>query len=88
LHHNSFATCNRYCIIRPGGLGVGPPTGVVNVKDGYGGSIYRSDLASFCLKAVTDKNFPYIRKSPCVSSIFGTGWKKDNIKGFDAATTA
>lgn len=32
-----------------GGLGVGPPTGVINVIDGEAGSIQRADVAAFCL---------------------------------------
>ena len=78
----------EYCIIRPGGLGVGPATGVINVIDGQAGSIQRADVASFCLGAINDVNFPYIRKTPCISSIGGTGWVKEKKAGFDAATTA
>jgi len=78
----------EYCIIRPGGLGVGPATGVINVIDGQAGSIQRADVASFCLGAINDDNFPYIRKTPCISSIGGTGWVKEKKAGFDAATTA
>lgn len=78
----------EYCIIRPGGLGVGPATGVINVIDGQAGSIQRADVASFCLGAINDENFPYIRKTPCISSIGGTGWVKEKKAGFDAATTA
>ena len=32
----------RYCIVRPGGLGKGEPTGVINVIDGQAGSIQRA----------------------------------------------
>jgi hypothetical protein len=78
----------RYCIVRPGGLGLGPPTGVINVIDGQAGSIMRADVASFCLGAVTDDSFPYLRKTPCISSVGGTGWVKEKKAGFDAATTA
>ncbi|RYH17022.1 NAD(P)-dependent oxidoreductase [archaeon] len=77
----------EYCIVRPGGLGKGPATGVINVIDGQAGSIQRADVASFCLGAVCDDNFPYLRKTPCISSIGGTGWKKEPEKGFDNVKT-
>ncbi len=66
-----------YCIVRPGGLNVEPPTGVVNVIDGQAGSIPRADVAKFCLDAVCMDDFPYIGKAPCISSVGGTGWTKD-----------
>lgn len=50
----------EYCIVRPGGLTVDPPTGVVNVIDGEAGSIPRADVAQFCLDAVRMDDFPYI----------------------------
>lgn len=67
----------EYCIVRPGGLTVDPPTGVINVIDGEAGSIPRADVAQFCLEAVKDADFPYIGKTPCISSVGGTSWKKD-----------
>lgn len=67
----------EYCIVRPGGLTVEPPTGVVNVIDGEAGSITRADVASFCLDAVLMDDFPYIGKTPCISSVGGTSWVKD-----------
>jgi len=67
----------EWCIVRPGGLGLGPPTGVINVIDGEAGSIARADVAAFCLGAVLDAAFPYIGKTPCISSVGGTGWVKD-----------
>lgn len=76
-----------YCVVRPGGLGNGPPTGVVNVIDGQAGSIHRSDVATFLLGAVTDTNFPYLRQTPCISSTGGTGWVKEPQKGFDDVNT-
>jgi hypothetical protein len=79
---------HSYCIVRPGGLGNGPPTGVVNVIDGQAGSIQRADVASFLLRAVTEEPFPYLRKTPCISSIHGTGWRKEPEKGFDTNKTA
>ena len=39
----------EFCVVRPGGLGLGPPTGVVNVIEGEAGSIARADVADFCL---------------------------------------
>lgn len=67
----------EYCIVRPGGLGLGPPTGIVNVIDGEAGSIARADVADFCLGAIFEEDFPYIGKAPCISSVGGTSWAKD-----------
>eukprot|EP00607_Mallomonas_marina_P010067 CAMPEP_0182418238 /NCGR_PEP_ID=MMETSP1167-20130531/2730_1 /TAXON_ID=2988 /ORGANISM="Mallomonas Sp, Strain CCMP3275" /LENGTH=249 /DNA_ID=CAMNT_0024592365 /DNA_START=164 /DNA_END=913 /DNA_ORIENTATION=+ len=78
----------EYTIVRPGGLGEGPPTGVINVIDGQAGSIMRADVASFCLGAVLDKSFPYIKQTPCISSVGGTGWQKEKGMGFDGVTKA
>lgn len=69
-----------YCIVRPGGLTVEPPTGVINIIDGQAGSITRADVSNFCLGAVTDDDFEYIGKTPCISSVAGTGWVKDRSK--------
>uniref|UniRef100_A0A7S1VPY9 NAD(P)-binding domain-containing protein n=1 Tax=Grammatophora oceanica TaxID=210454 RepID=A0A7S1VPY9_9STRA len=69
-----------YCIVRPGGLTVEPPTGVINVIDGEAGSIARADVAQFCLDSVTVDDFPYIGKTPCISSVGGTAWVKDRSK--------
>ena len=70
----------EYCIVRPGGLTVDPPTGVINVIDGEAGSIPRADVAQFCLDAVRLDDFPYIGKAPCISSVGGTSWTKDRSK--------
>ena len=67
----------EFCVVRPGGLGVGPPTGIVNVIDGEAGSIARADVADFCLGALFEEAFPYIGKAPCISSVGGTSWTKD-----------
>merc|ERR1712087_2398 len=67
----------EYCIVRPGGLTVEPPTGVINVIKGEAGSIARADVAQFCLDAITVDDFPYIGKTPCISSVGGTSWVKD-----------
>jgi nucleoside-diphosphate-sugar epimerase len=66
-----------YVIVRPGGLTVDPPTGIINIIDGQAGSIPRADVAQFCLDAVTVEDFPYIGKTPCISTVGGTGWTKD-----------
>jgi len=72
----------EYCLVRPGGLSVEPPTGIINVIDGEAGSITRADVAKFCLDAadVDDTDFPYIGKAPCISSVGGTAWVKDRSK--------
>jgi len=70
----------EYCIVRPGGLTVEPPTGVINVIEGKAGSIPRADVAQFCLDAIMIEDFPYIGKSPCISSVGGTSWVKDRSK--------
>lgn len=67
----------EFCVVRPGGLGLGPPTGVVNVIDGEAGSIARADVADFCLGALFEESFPYVGKAPCISSVGGTSWTKD-----------
>jgi len=69
-----------YCIVRPGGLTVDEPTGIINVIDGKAGSIPRADVAQFCLDAVRVEDFPYIGKAPCISSVGGTSWTKDRSK--------
>jgi nucleoside-diphosphate-sugar epimerase len=66
-----------WCIVRPGGLTVDAPTGIINVIEGEAGSIARADVAQFCLDAIEVEDFPYIGKTPCISSIGGTGWTKD-----------
>ena len=68
-----------WTIVRPGGLGEGPPTGVVNVIDGVAGSIHRSDVAIFLLDAMLTSKF--VKRSVCISSVGGTGWVKES--GFD-----
>ena len=73
----TMASGLEYCIVRPGGLTVDPPTGVINVIDGEAGSIPRADVAQFCLDSVLVEDFPYIGKAPCISSVGGTSWVKD-----------
>lgn len=67
----------EYCIVRPGGLTLDPPNGVINVLTGEAGSITRADVADFLVSAVTLEDFPYIGKAPCISSDKGTSWQKD-----------
>ena len=64
-----------FCIARPGGLKQGDPTGIVNVIDGEAGAINRADLASFCLDAVLEPDFPHLHKAVCISSDKGAGFK-------------
>ncbi|CBJ26607.1 Flavine reductase [Ectocarpus siliculosus] len=66
-----------FTIVRPGGLTVEPPTGVINVIKGEAGSISRADVADFILGAISDKDFPYLKQAPCISSVGGTSWVKD-----------
>lgn len=77
-----------YCLVRPGGLGSGAPDGVINVIKGQAGQIQRADVAAFLLGAVKDPDFPYLKATPCVSSVSGTGWVKDKKEGFDDVSTA
>lgn len=77
----------EYTIVRPGGLGIGPPTGVINVIDGQAGSIQRADVAAFILGSLLDAKFPYLKMTPCISSVGGTGWVKEKKEGFDAPKT-
>lgn len=56
---------------------VAAPTGIINVIDGEAGSITRADVAKFCLDAIYMDDFPYIGKTPCISSVGGTSWQKD-----------
>ena len=67
----------EFVIVRPGGLNTTAPTGVINVIDGEAGSIARADVADFCLGALFEDAFPYLKKAPCISSVGGTSWVKD-----------
>lgn len=67
----------EYTLVRPGGLLETAPTGVVNVIQGEAGSIARADVAEFCLGAILDDKFPYLKQTPCISSVGGTSWVKD-----------
>jgi len=65
----------EFCIVRPGGLKQGAPTGIVNVIDGEAGAINRADLAAFCLDAVLDPDFAHLQQAVCISSDMGSGFK-------------
>lgn len=78
----------EYCIVRPGGLTVDEPTGVINIIEGQAGSIPRADVASFCLRAAKEPDFPYLEQAPCISSVGGTGWVKDRSAKARGGTTA
>ena len=60
----------EYTIVRPGGLNFDPPTNDVKVIDGVAGRIPRADVAQFCLDAILEEDFPYLRMAPCISSVF------------------
>ena len=77
IFQNGIGSDLEYCIVRPGGLTVDAPTGVINVIKGEAGSIARADVADFCLGAVLDADFPYVKQAPCISSVGGTAWTKD-----------
>jgi len=67
----------EFTVVRPGGLTLEAPNGIINIVDGEAGSITRADVADFCLTAVTEPDFPFIGKFPCISSDKGTSWSKD-----------
>lgn len=62
------------CLVRPGGLKMGEPTGIVDVTNGEAGAINRADLASFCLDVVTDPDFQHLQQAVCISSDKGSGF--------------
>lgn len=64
-----------YCLVRPGGLKTEPPNGIVNVIKGEAGAISRADVAAFCLDAVLEPDFAYLRQAPCISSDKGSGFE-------------
>lgn len=73
----------EFCLVRPGGLKSDPPNGVVNVITGEAGAITRGDVAAFCLDAVLEADFEYIKQAPCISSNMGSGFDsvlKDKTK--------
>jgi hypothetical protein len=64
-----------YCIVRPGGLKSDPPTGIVNIAETEAGAITRADVAAFCLDAVLEDGFAYLKRPVCISSNMGSGFK-------------
>jgi hypothetical protein len=64
----------EYTLVRPGGLKTEPPNGIVNVIDGEAGAISRGDVAAFCLDAVLEPDFAYLKQAPCISSDKGSGF--------------
>ena len=63
----------EFCIVRPGGLKSEPPNGIVNVVD-VAGSINRADVAAFCLDAVVEPDFKFLKQAVSISSDQGAGF--------------
>lgn len=74
LFLNGIGSDLEYTIVRPGGLKTEPPNGIVNVIKNEAGAISRADVAAFCLDAVLEKDFAYVRQTPCISSDKGSGF--------------
>jgi putative NADH-flavin reductase len=74
LFLNGIGADLEYTLVRPGGLKTEPPNGIVNVIDGEAGAITRADVAAFCLEAVLEPDFAYIKQAPCISSDKGSGF--------------
>jgi len=66
----------EFTIVRPGGLTNGPPNGNIHVIDGIAKTIARADVADFCLGAILEPDFMYLRQSPCISSVDGKVWTR------------
>jgi len=65
----------EYCIVRPGGLKSEPPTGIVTAgKDQDAGAITRADVAAFCLDAVLEPDFKFLKQAVSISSNMGSGF--------------
>jgi len=66
----------EYCIVRPGGLKSDPPTGIVTAgNDQEAGAITRADVAAFCLDAVLEADFGFVKQAVSISSNMGSGFK-------------
>merc|ERR1719499_2026826 len=66
----------EYCIVRPGGLKSEPPTGIVTAgKDQDAGASARADVATFCLDAVLDPDFKFLKQAVSISSNMGSGFE-------------
>jgi len=64
-----------YCIVRPGGLKTGEPTGIVTAgNDQEAGAITRADVAAFCLDAVIEPDFKFSKQAVSISSNMGSGF--------------
>jgi uncharacterized protein YbjT (DUF2867 family) len=65
----------EYCIVRPGGLKSEPPTGIVTAgQDQEAGAITRADVAAFCLDAVIEPDFKFVKQAVSISSNMGSGF--------------
>eukprot|EP00614_Pseudopedinella_elastica_P011638 CAMPEP_0172586568 /NCGR_PEP_ID=MMETSP1068-20121228/5925_1 /TAXON_ID=35684 /ORGANISM="Pseudopedinella elastica, Strain CCMP716" /LENGTH=268 /DNA_ID=CAMNT_0013381419 /DNA_START=52 /DNA_END=858 /DNA_ORIENTATION=+ len=79
----------EFTVVRPGGLTLEAPNGIINIVDGEAGSITRADVADFCLTAVSEEDFPFVGRFPCISSDKGTSWTKDrSVKTQGARSSA
>jgi hypothetical protein len=58
----------EYVIVRPSSLTDKQPVGQVHVTKGVGKEVTRADVASFCLDAVEQTKFEYIRQAPCLDA--------------------
>ena len=66
----------EYCIVRPGGLKSDPPTGIVTAgKDQEAGANTRADVAAFCLDAVIEPEFQFLKQAVSISSNMGSGFQ-------------
>ena len=66
----------EYCLVRPGGLKTAPPTGIVTAgKDQEAGAIARADVAAFCLDAVLEPDFQFVKQAVSISSNMGSGFE-------------
>jgi len=66
----------EYCIVRPGGLKSDPPTGIVTAgMDQEAGAITRADVAAFCLDAVIEEEFKFLKQAVSISSNMGSGFE-------------
>ena len=66
----------EYCIVRPGGLKSEPPTGIVTAgPDQEAGAITRADVAAFCLDAVLEPDFKFLKQAVSISSNMGSGFQ-------------
>merc|ERR1719240_834521 len=57
----------EFCIVRPGGLKSEPPNGIVNIVE-QAGAINRADVAAFCLDAVLEEDFKFLKQAVSISS--------------------